>query len=285
MIQQSVINSLTVDVEDYFHVEAFSGVIRRECWEDYPIRADVNTMAVLDLLERYSVRGTFFVLGWLAEKRKWLVEEISRRGHEVGSHGYGHQFVARIGPENFRNDIRRSKGILEDILGRKVVGYRAPSFSITADSLWALDILGEEGFEFDSSIFPIVHDLYGIPSAERFPHTIPLRGGSIREFPISTVRVWKVNLPISGGGYLRILPFEWIRRGIARLNREEEQPAVVYFHPWEIDPHQPLVRAPLKSRIRHYWNLEKTMGRLERLFDEFSFAPMGEVLGMHRGKT
>ena len=275
-------NALTVDLEEYFQVAAFAGVIDPGDWERYPPRAGECTRRILDLFDRYGVRGTFFVLGWVAEREPAVVREIRRRGHEIASHGYAHQLIYRQGPDLFRRDIRRARGILEDITGEPVRGYRAPSYSITAASLWALDILIEEGFSYDSSIFPIRHDIYGIPDAPRFPHDISRPAGTIREFPISTVQIGRrgsgVRLPVGGGGYLRLLPAAWFRRSFRRLNRLG-QPAVLYFHPWEIDPGQPRIAAGLRSRFRHYLNLERMEGRLESLLATLPFAPMGEVLG------
>ncbi len=274
-------NALTVDVEDYFQVTAFERVIEPDNWDRYPLRVGDNTRKILQLFERHDVKGTFFVLGWVARRDPDLVREIRRCGHEIACHGYGHQLIYRIGPDAFRQDIRRAKELLEDITGEAVRGYRAPSYSITARSLWALDILIEEGFSYDSSIFPIMHDIYGIPDAPRFPHDIVRPAGTIREFPISTVqhRVFRrdLRLPVGGGGYLRLLPAVWFRRSFLRMNRAGI-PAVLYFHPWEIDPGQPRIKAALRSRFRHYLNLGKMEGRVTELLSTLPFAPMGEVL-------
>lgn len=277
-----MLNALTIDVEDYFQVNAFAGVIRQDQWESYPLRVDGNTRRILDMLDSFSISATFFILGWVAERLPALTKEIQRRGHEIACHGYGHQLIFNIGPDAFREDIRKAKQLLEDQCGQKVNGYRAPSYSITGKSLWALDILVEEGFTYDSSIFPVLHDTYGIPDAQRFPHMIQTGAGSLMEFPLTTLPLklgWKdVRLPIAGGGYLRLLPSELIRRGINKINQQEKQPAVLYFHPWEIDPEQPRIKAGLKSRFRHYINLDKTEGKLSHLFKKVRFAPMGEVL-------
>lgn len=279
-----MINALTIDVEDYFQVNAFAGRICQEQWSSYSLRVDGNTRRILDMLDSYGISATFFILGWVAERLPALTKEIHRRGHEIACHGYGHELVYAIGPERFRSDIRRSKMLLEDQCGVRVNGYRAPSYSITKQSLWALDILVEEGFNYDSSIFPVMHDTYGIPDAERFPHTIQTRGGSLVEFPLTTLPfqlAWKkMRLPIAGGGYLRLLPVGIIRRGIEKINQIEKQPAVLYFHPWEIDPEQPRIKSGMKSRFRHYLNLDKTEGKLKHLFDRFRFAPMRDVLVM-----
>ena len=274
-------NALTVDVEDYFQVTAFEQVIDPDSWDRYPLRVGDNTRRILGLFDQHGVKGTFFVLGWVAKRDPDLVREIQRRGHEIACHGYGHQLIYRIGPEAFRQDIRRAKELLEDITGEPVRGYRAPSYSITARSLWALDILIEEGFSYDSSIFPIMHDIYGIPDAPRYPHNIVRPAGTIREFPISTVQLRVVRrelrLPVGGGGYLRLLPAFYFRRSFQRMNRSGI-PGVLYFHPWEIDPGQPRIKAGLRSRFRHYLNLQRMEGRLARLLSTLPFAPMGEVL-------
>jgi len=278
-----ITNALTVDVEDYFQVNAFARVVNHHEWDRFQPRVVENTLKALDLFDEFPVKATFFVLGWVAERAPGLVTEIARRGHEVACHGYGHQLVYAIGPHRFREDIRRAKGIIEGITGEPVHGYRAPSYSITARSLWALDILVEEGFTYDSSIFPVVHDTYGIPDARRFPHDIACAAGSLKEFPLTTLKIRgggrELRLPIAGGGYLRLLPAPLVRRGIEAVNRGERQPAVLYFHPWELDPDQPRIRAGLKSRIRHYLNLHRTEAKVRHLLENLAFAPMGEILG------
>jgi polysaccharide deacetylase family protein (PEP-CTERM system associated) len=277
-----MVNALTVDVEDYFQVTAFENNVKRSDWPSYPLRVERNTRRILAILDEYGVKGTFFVLGWVAERIPGLVRAIHAAGHEIACHGYDHELVYRIGPDKFRDDVRRSKTLLEDIIGDKVHGYRAPSYSITAQSLWALDILVEEGFKYDSSIFPVHHDTYGIPGAQRFPHTLMTAAGPLLEFPLTTLPLrvaWKtVQLPIAGGGYLRLLPVGIIQRGIAAINYKEQQPAVLYFHPWEIDPGQPRIRAGLKSRFRHYLNLQHTERKIRQLLRNIQFAPMNEVL-------
>jgi polysaccharide deacetylase family protein (PEP-CTERM system associated) len=280
-----MLNALTVDVEDYFHVTAFEKLIDSENWDSYPLRVVENTTRILDLFERNSVKATFFILGWVAERRPRLVQEIRRRGHEVACHGYGHKLVYNIGPEKFRDDIRKSKKLLEDICGIRVNGYRAPSYSITKDSLWAFDILVEEGFLYDSSIFPIVHDIYGMPHAKRFPHEIISKSGRLKEFPMSTLELTlatlKFCIPVAGGGYLRLFPLWVFKKAIESINTKENQPAVLYFHPWEIDCEQPRIKAGLRSTVRHYLNLHKTEGRVQSLLSSFDFSSMGEVLGVH----
>lgn len=275
-------NALTIDVEDYFQVTAFARRVKVSDWDCYPLRVRENTLRILDMLEERSIRATFFILGWVAERVPALVREIASRGHEIASHGYGHQLVYEIGRERFRQDIRRSKVLLEDIAGTAVVGYRAPSYSITGKSLWAQEILVEEGFTFSSSIFPIVHDIYGIPGGNRFIHDIPTPAGSLREFPITTFPLqvgsldWR--LPVAGGGYLRLLPAPLVAWAIGQVNRVELHPAVVYFHPWEIDPQQPRIQAGLKSTFRHYLNLGRMEGKIRHLMKKLQFAPMGQVL-------
>jgi polysaccharide deacetylase family protein (PEP-CTERM system associated) len=275
-------NALTIDVEDYFQVNAFSRHVRTDEWDNYPLRVEVNTRRILDMLYEFDIKATFFVLGWIAERVPHLVREIQSKGHEIACHGYGHQLVYHIGPDAFRLDIRRAKQILEDECGSQIYGYRAPSYSITKQSLWAFDILLEEGFSYDSSVFPVYHDTYGIPDAPRFPYLIERDSGRLTEFPLTTYPVsWggmEYRLPIAGGGYLRLLPAELIRRGIARINRLEKQPAVLYFHPWEIDPYQPRIKSGLKSRFRHYVNLHRTEAKLIHLLGRLDFLPMRDVL-------
>lgn len=277
-----IANALTVDVEDYFQVNAFARVVKHSEWDSFKPRVVANTLKTLDLLDVFSVKATFFILGWVAERAPGLVAEIAGRGHEVACHGYGHQLVYEIGPDRFREDIRRAKGIIEGITGEAVHGYRAPSYSITGRSLWALDILVEEGFSYDSSIFPVVHDTYGIPDARRFPHEIACTAGNLREFPLTTLNIRgagrELRLPIAGGGYLRLLPAALVRRGIEYVNRNEGQPAVLYFHPWEVDPDQPRIPAGFRSRFRHYLNLHRTEEKLKHLLGSLRFAPMGTVL-------
>jgi polysaccharide deacetylase family protein (PEP-CTERM system associated) len=274
-----MINALTIDVEEYFQVSAFESVIKTDDWEHFESRVEKNTLHILDILDTYHTKATFFVLAWIAERQPQLVREIVARGHEVGSHGYTHRRVYTQDTCQFQRETRMSKYMLEDITGHPILGYRAASYSITRDSLWALDVLKQEGFVYDSSIFPIHHDLYGIPGYQRFCHIhITPQGQSLVEFPISTVRIGKTNFPIGGGGYFRLFPYFVTRWGISRLNNTERQPAVVYLHPWEIDPSQPRIRAGRKSRFRHYLNLDRTVPRLSRLLKDFQFGPMVDVL-------
>ena len=274
-----MLNALTIDVEDYYHVSAFESVIQYRDWERFESRVEQNTHRILDLLDRYKTKATFFVLGWVAERQPGLIRTIVERGHEVASHGYAHQRIDTQSPDKFREETRRSKRIIEDTIGQPIFGYRAASYSITAKSMWALDILKEEGFQYDSSIFPVRHDLYGIPGYNRTCHLLNGDGGSgMVEFPLSTLRLAGINIPIAGGGYLRIFPYGFTRWAIMQLNQREDQPAVVYLHPWEVDPKQPRIRAGAKSRFRHYMNLNKTEDRLKALLQDFAFGTMSEVL-------
>jgi len=274
-----MLNALTVDVEDYFHVQAFASVIRRDDWDAYPCRVERNTLRLLELFASRRVQATFFVLGWVAERCPRLVEAIRKAGHRIACHGYAHRVIYEGSESDFRNDVRRAKKTIEDITGIPVTSFRAPSYSITTRTLWALEILGEEGFEYDSSIFPIVHDTYGIPGAPRFPYVKALRSGrQIKEFPPSTLRIFRRNIPVAGGGYLRLFPYTITAWAIRRLNDTEHQPAMVYLHPWEIDPEQPRISASWLSRFRHYQNLDSTQTKCEKLLDEFSWAPMEDVL-------
>jgi polysaccharide deacetylase family protein (PEP-CTERM system associated) len=277
-----MINALTIDVEDYYHVSAFESVVRREDWDGYESRVERNTYRILDILDMYNTKATFFVLGWIAERQAAIVREIARRGHEVASHGYTHQRIYTQTPEQFREETRRSKSVLEEIINQSIIGYRAASYSITSKSLWALDILVEEGFLYDSSIFPIWHDLYGIPNAQRSFHAIQNRSGLIYEYPLSTLRIGKVNIPIGGGGYLRLFPYPLTKWGISRLNKCESQPAIIYLHPWEVDPEQPRLHGKLFSRLRHYSNLHKTEPILQSLLNDFQFGKMKDLYSLER---
>jgi polysaccharide deacetylase family protein (PEP-CTERM system associated) len=274
-----MLNALTIDVEDYYQVSGFEAVVKFEDWDRYESRVERNTQLVLDLLARYSIKATFFVLGWVAKRHPSLVREIRRCGHEVASHGYAHQRIYTQTPDQFRLETRRSLRILEDITGERVLGYRAASYSITEESLWALDILAEEGLSYDSSIFPVHHDRYGIPSYQRFCHVLDRLGGKkLLEFPISTLRLAGSNIPIAGGGYFRLFPYSFVRWSLRHINSAEQQPALVYLHPWEFDPNQPRIQASAVSRFRQYVNLQKTEGRLVKLLQDFQFGTMQAVL-------
>lgn len=273
-----VLNALTVDVEDYFHVSAFADIVRPSEWDHYESRVCRNTERLLELFDEANVRGTFFVLGWVAERFPELVRRIRAAGHELASHSYDHGLVYDKSPEAFRADLRRAKSAIEDAAGVSVDGYRAPSYSVTERSLWALDVLVDEGYRYDSSIYPIRHDRYGIPSWPRHLHRVERPGGALWELPGSTVRRLGTNLPMGGGGYFRLLPYQWTRSGMARLNQVERRPAIFYLHPWEIDPDQPRLNAGLLSRFRHYYHLHETEGRLRRLLSDFQFGTVSEVL-------
>lgn len=270
---------MSVDVEDYFHVAALSEAISRDDWDSMNARVDANTRRLLDLFDRSRTRATFFVLGWVAERYPALVREISERGHEVACHGFSHKLVYQQSPAEFREETRRSKAILEDLTAQSVQGYRAASYSITPQSQWALDILCEEGFVYDSSIFPVRHDLYGMPGAERFPHMLRAPSGAeIVEFPPSTARLFGQNVPAAGGGYFRLYPYALSRWLMRRVNETEKQPTVFYLHPWEVDPDQPQVDVGWRSRFRHYNNLGKCEARLGRLLGDFRFGTVKSVL-------
>ena len=272
------INAFSIDVEDYFQVAALAPAIPRESWPDRESRVERNTDRILALLEERGIRGTFFVLGWIAERHPALVRRIAAAGHEIASHGYSHQLIYTQSEAEFRAETVRSKHLLEDLSGAEVQGYRAASFSITRRSLWALDVLAELGFRYDSSIFPIRHDRYGIPGAseEPGPVTAP-SGATLIEFPMSAARWCGVRVPVSGGGYFRLLPFPVTRWGLRQINALG-RPFTFYLHPWELDPDQPRVAVSGLSRFRHYTNLHCCEGRLRRLLAEFSFAPMRQIL-------
>jgi polysaccharide deacetylase family protein (PEP-CTERM system associated) len=277
--QQLPVNAMTVDVEDYFHVAALASAIPRSDWDKMEYRAEASTHRICQIFADAGIKATFFVLGWVARKSPRLVREIQAAGHEIASHGWSHQLVFNQTREEFMRETRDSKTLLEDICGRPVEGYRASTYSITRRSLWALDVLCELGFRYDSSVFPIHHDVYGIPDAPRHPGVIKAPGGeSIVEFPMSTSTFAGVRVPVSGGGYFRLLPYWLISSGLGKLNRVEKRPFVFYLHPWEVDPGQPVIKTNFRSRFRHYTNLHRTEGRLRRLLGEFRFAPMRDAL-------
>ncbi|MDF1554869.1 MAG: DUF3473 domain-containing protein [Deferrisomatales bacterium] len=309
-----LVNILTIDVEDYFQVSAFEAVSPPSSWPERELRVEGNTDRILGLLADRGVHATFFVLGWVAERCPGLVARIARAGHEVASHGNGHRRVYNQTRDEFREDLRRSKALLEDQSGQPVLGYRAPSYSISQGCLWAFDELVEAGFVYDSSVFPIRHDLYGMPDWPRFPFAVerledgnwvPAERGcsesqvvstefdrnpkpktqnpkpktDLLELPITTLQLFGHNLPIAGGGYFRLFPYAFTRWGLRRINRLDGQPFVFYLHPWELDPEQPRMRgAGFKSRFRHYLNLRKTELRFGRLLDDFQFSPIRNVV-------
>lgn len=290
----STVNALTIDVEDYFQVSAFEGCVPVADWERHPLRVEKNTRLVLEMLGERGVRATFFVLGWVAGKCPSLVRDIHRGGHEIACHGNNHRRVGTQSRLEFRADIRDSKAALEDLTGEPVRGYRAPSYSISLKTLWAFDELVEAGYLYDSSVFPVRHDFYGIPDWPRFPFTVsrgpggawrPQQGAGgaqqaqLFEFPITTLSLWGKNLPIAGGGYFRLFPYRFTRWGLMRINRLEGRPFVFYLHPWELDPGQPrMAGATAKARFRHYLNLDKTEPRFARLLDDFSFTTLRALL-------
>lgn len=271
---------MTVDVEDYFQVSGFERQVPRSTWPAYESRVVANTERLLDIFDRAQVRGTFFILGWVAERFPGLVAQIASAGHELASHGYAHQLVYSLSADEFRADLRHAREAIESAAGGhgRVLGYRAPSFSITNASLWALDVLLEEGYQFDASVYPIHHDRYGIPDWPRHPHRVSRAQGALWEVPGSTTRLAGTNLPIAGGGYFRLLPYWWTQRGIRQLNTTEKRPAIFYLHPWEIDPGQPRISTGRLTQIRHYTNLDKTEARLRRLLDDFQFGTVSDVL-------
>ncbi len=271
-----ITNALTVDVEDYFQVSAFEGHIRRERWDDYECRVERNTDRLLELFAAQGARATFFTLGWVAERYPALVRRIAEQGHEVASHGRDHTRVTQQTPAEFRADVRATRELLEDTIGAPVTGFRAASFSIGRANLWALDALKECGYVYSSSIYPVRHDLYGMPEAPRRP----FRNGpdSVVEVPLTTRRLFGRNLPASGGGFFRLFPYAWSRNTIQAVNRGEGRPAIFYFHPWEIDPGQPRqVGASAKARFRHYLNLEAMESRLGQLLSDFQWDRMDRV--------
>jgi polysaccharide deacetylase family protein (PEP-CTERM system associated) len=270
-----VINALTVDVEDYFQVSAFARQIERSAWDAMPCRVERNVDLILEMLAEGNVRATFFVLGWIAERYPQLVRKLADGGHEIASHGYEHKRASDQGYGAFLADIRLAKAILEDISKMPVNGYRAPSFSVGPRNLWAFDCILEAGYRYSSSLYPIRHDHYGAPDAPRFAHEV--RPGLI-EVPVATVRLLSANWPAGGGGYFRLLPYGVSRWSLRRVNERDGKPATFYFHPWEIDPEQPRVSGvELKSRLRHYVNLCRTMARLRQLLRDFHWGRIDEI--------
>lgn len=276
-------NAFTIDVEDYFQVEAFARVIDRRSWNDFETRVIANTDRLLAMLESSGVRATFFVLGWVARKHPEIVRAIAAAGHEVASHGMSHRLVYTQSPQEFRQETLAAKALLEDQCQQPVIGYRAATYSITRKSLWALDILCEAGFQYDSSIFPMRHDRYGIPDANPLPHVLTTPdGGKLVEFPISVLRYARATIPVAGGGYFRLFPYGFTRWALREINRGGQE-FVFYIHPWEVDPEQPRVHgASVLSRFRHYQNLGSCQKRLDRLLADFTFDTMHSVLVSRR---
>jgi len=275
-VAASLSNAMTVDVEDYFQVSAFEPHIDRADWERQPCRVEGNTQRVLDLFAEHGVKATFFTLGWVAERFPGLVRRMVDEGHELASHGWSHVRVTEQTPAEFRADVARTKALLEDISGTEVKGYRAASYSIGEASLWALEVLGEVGYRYSSSIFPIRHDLYGMPGAPRF--AFRPNGGTLLEIPVTTVAIGARNFPCAGGGWFRLLPYAVSRWALRRVNGVDGNPAIFYFHPWEIDPDQPRQRGVgWKTRFRHYLNLERMEARLRRLLRDFRWDRVDRV--------
>lgn len=272
-------NALTFDVEEYFHAEVFSGVVQEKQWPMLESRVVQATERLLALLADTGTRATFFVLGWVAARHPQLVRAIALQGHEVACHGYGHQMITRQSRADFTEDVHRAKATVEDAAGVAVTGYRAPTFSVVRETLWSLEVLAETGFQYDSSIFPVVHDRYGMRDAPRFPHRRAAgRGMEIIEFPLSTVSRFGWRFPVAGGGYFRLLPYAVTRWALRELNAREGQPAMVYLHPWEIDPGQPRLAVSRLAQFRHSVNTDTTVSKLRQLLQDFAFAPVRDVL-------
>ena len=277
MAAQQCRNAMTVDVEDYFQVSAFERYIDRLAWDAQECRVERNVDRILQLFDRHDVKATFFTLGWIAERYPQMVQRIVEQGHELASHGWSHVRVNQQSPGDFKQDVVRTKASLEDLTGQSVIGYRAASYSIGADNLWALDVLRETGHLYSSSIYPIKHDLYGMPDAPRF--AFRPSDDEFLEFPVTTVRMGGKNLPCGGGGWFRLIPYAGMRWAMRRVNRIDQESAIFYFHPWEIDPDQPKQTGlDAKTRFRHYLNLDRMEGRLDRLLGDFDWGRMDEVL-------
>jgi polysaccharide deacetylase family protein (PEP-CTERM system associated) len=271
-------NALTFDVEEYFHAEAFAPVLRPQEWPSLQSRVVGHTERILDILDDAKVRGTFFVLGWVGRRHPALVRRIGEGGHEVACHGNDHRMLQRLTPGELLADVTQAKATLEDASGSRVIGYRAPTFSVVRETLWGLDVLCEAGFRYDSSIFPVLHDRYGIPDAPRFPHRVKTASGELAEFPLSTLLIAGHRVPVAGGGYFRLFPYRLSRWALGRLNTVERQPCVFYLHPWELDAAPPRLPEGWLTRVRHTINTSRTEGRLRRLLTDFDFAPVVEVL-------
>jgi polysaccharide deacetylase family protein (PEP-CTERM system associated) len=271
------VNAMTVDVEDYFQVSAFEPYIAKEQWDTLPHRVERNTHHILDIFEERNIKATFFTLGWVAERYPTLIKRIEADGHELACHGYEHIRVTEQTPEQFRSDVSKAKNLLEQLSGKKVKGYRAASYSIGANNLWALNVLQEEGFKYSSSIYPVKHDLYGMPDAPRFIFE-PIESQNFKEIPITTVRFGDKNLPCGGGGFFRFYPYVFSKWAFNRVNNQENESAIFYFHPWEIDPEQPRQHGlSLKTRTRHYLNLNRMENRIKKLLTDFKWNTMASV--------
>jgi len=275
MSSASIINALTIDVEDYFQVSAFSPYIPRDQWDNYECRVEKNVDCLLEMLEEHRTKATFFTLGWIAERYPQLIDRIVNSGHELASHGYGHERASDLSEVAFYADIIRAKQILEDRSGSEIRGYRAPSFSIGKKNMWAFDCLEKAGYQYSSSIYPIKHDHYGMPDAPRFSHQVC---SGLIELPVTTARLFNRNWPASGGGYFRLLPYDFSHWLMKQVNLRDQQPVIFYLHPWEIDFEQPKVLGiNLKAKFRHYINLHKTENRLRRLLKDFRWGRMDEI--------
>jgi polysaccharide deacetylase family protein (PEP-CTERM system associated) len=269
-------NALSIDLEEYFQIHALSRLIQPDMWHDFPSSIEDNTMKILDLLEKFHIIATFFCLGWIAEHHRGLIKQIHNHGHEVACHGFAHQVIYQQDKVVFRDDVSRAKNILEDIIGAPVIGYRAPTYSITDKTLWALAILEDLGFKYDSSIFPIYHDTYGMPHAPRFPYRLP--DSTLVEFPVSTLKVGPINIPVSGGGYFRLFPYLFTKIALKTL-MHSKNPFVFYIHPWELNPDTPLIAGmDVRSRFRTYVGIGSSFQRFTTLLQDFSFAPIRDVL-------
>lgn len=279
---EEITNVLSIDVEEYFHAQEVQPSVDTRRWSLLPSRVEAQTHFVLDLLARHNVSATFFVLGWVAERHAPLVRRIANQGHQVGCHSYAHRLVYELTPAEFRRDTHKAVQAIQDACGKTPVVYRAPSYSITSKSLWALDILAEYGFTHDSSIYPISHDRYGIPGSERHAYSIATASGPIHEVPIATVSLSRNRVaPVGGGAYLRLLPYRYTAAGIRRINDRERESACIYFHPWELDSHQPRIASGLISRLRTYAGLTRMAAKVDRLLEDFSFSTIAAV---HAGK-
>lgn len=273
-------NALTIDVEDWFQVANLKGLIRYEDWDNYESRIERNMERILRLLSIMNVKATFFILGWIAEKKPEIIKTIHVLGHELAIHGYSHRSVSEMTPAEFQMEIQNTMDILKQLTGQKVIGFRAPNYSILPNTIWACEILAKLGIKYDSSIFPVKHDRYGFLSAPRFPFVIDLKEhGRLIEFPMSTLRLLGSNIPVAGGAYLRLYPYWFIKGAIKSLNKNAK-PAIVYLHPWELDFNQPRLKLDFKTKVRHYGNLLMTEKKLFKLLTEFEFGSVRDVLGL-----
>lgn len=283
MVEESIVGGrthcLSFDIEEHFQVAAFDSPARRRQWQSLESRVEQNTEKILECLDAHHVKATMFVLGWVAERYPQFVRRMAEAGHEIASHGYGHDLVTVLTRDQFREDVKRAKSVLEDATGMPIIGYRAPTFTITQETLWAIPILIEEGYAYDSSIFPVYHDQYGIPGANPSPHLLSTHSGTLWEVPPSTCKIGWTRIAVAGGGYFRFFPF-WLLMSLMRKVEREGESLVFYLHPWEFDHDQPRMTGPLRSRVRHYFNLNKTEERFRRLLQEFPFAPIRESLPM-----